>query len=358
MADFFEIDFLDVETKSSGDAICLRYEISGQVYIHVVDGGYLSTGTKLVDHIREHYNSPSYIDNVVSTHNDGDHARGLATVLENFSIGALWMLRPWIYAPELLSRFSRYTNANNLASALREAYPNLAALEDIAIRKRIPIYDPFQGAEIGAFRVMAPTRARYLELIVTSDKTPNEAVGRSLEEAIISVFQKAASVVNLIRAAWGAEAFPADDTSNENEMSVVQYARLCGEGVLLTADTGRDGLQEVIDYAPYIGLSLPGIDRFQVPHHGGRHNVTSELLNAIVGPPLQSPPAQTHFRAYISSAADDDDHPRKVVVRAMIHRGASVVTTEGKSIQAHKNAPARNGWSAVAPVAYPDDYET
>lgn len=44
MADYFEIDFLGVETKKSGDAIALRYERNGATYIHVVDGGYATTG--------------------------------------------------------------------------------------------------------------------------------------------------------------------------------------------------------------------------------------------------------------------------------------------------------------------------
>ncbi len=40
MSDYIEIDFLGVETKKSGDAIAMRYEINGSTYIHVVDGGY------------------------------------------------------------------------------------------------------------------------------------------------------------------------------------------------------------------------------------------------------------------------------------------------------------------------------
>jgi len=40
MTDFYEIDFLAVETKSSGDAIALRYEIDAEQFIHVVDAGY------------------------------------------------------------------------------------------------------------------------------------------------------------------------------------------------------------------------------------------------------------------------------------------------------------------------------
>ena len=37
MSDFFEIDFLDVEAKDSGDAIPLRYKIGDETRIHVTD---------------------------------------------------------------------------------------------------------------------------------------------------------------------------------------------------------------------------------------------------------------------------------------------------------------------------------
>jgi len=358
MTDFFEIDFLDVETKKSGDAICLRYQLGGESFIHVVDGGYQNTGEKLVSHIKKYYDDPSYIDHVIATHNDGDHSIGLRSVLENFNIRTLWMLRPWVYADELIGRFSRYTNVENLRKALREAYSNLAALEDIANEKGIRIVEPFQGARIGAFTVMAPTRSRFLDLVVDSDKTPDAKAETSLASLGTLLLEKAANVVALIRADWGQEAFPASDTSSENEMSVVQFAELCGKKILLTADTGREGLQEVINYAPYVGLSLPGVDRFQVPHHGGRRNVTSELLDQILGSRLNEQPAEGHFTAVISSAKEDEDHPRKVVVRALIHRGAKLVTTEGRGIRTYSNdAPPREGWSSVTPEPYPTEYE-
>jgi len=357
MADYFEIDFLGVETKKSGDAIALRYEKDGAHYIHVVDGGYATTGETLRNHIVTYYGNPSYIHHVVATHNDGDHARGLVAILEHFDVGVLWMLRPWLYADELIGRFETYTSVDRLRSALRTAYGNLAALEDIALRKGIEIREPFQGASIGAFRVMAPTRARFMDLVVTSNKTP-EAKGEDsgLGGFFTTLVEKAKSAVAYVRAAWGAEAFPAEDTSNENEMSVVQYAQLCGKKILLTADTGRDGLTEVIAYAPFAGLALPGIDRFQVPHHGGRRNLTSELLDAIVGPRLEHQPAQGHFSAICSSAKEDEDHPRKVVVRAMIHRGASLFLTEGTNLCWSENTPSR-GWGSAPAAAYPDEFE-
>jgi beta-lactamase superfamily II metal-dependent hydrolase len=355
LADYFEIDFLDVEAKSSGDAICVRYELNGQTFIHVVDGGYQSTGEKVVNFINKYYGNPKRIDHVVATHNDGDHAGGLQRVLEDFEVGALWMLRPWTYAAELLPRFKRYKTVEGLENALREAYSNLAALEEIALRRKIKICEPFQGATVGAFQVMAPTRSRFLDLVVSSEKTPEEkGLLETARDAVVRVMKEAAA---LVRAAWGDEYFPAGETSNENEMSVVQYAYLNKSKILLTADTGRGGLQEVIDYAPLAGLVLPGINRFQVPHHGGRHNVTTELLDKILGERKAAQDGKTTFSAIISSAKADEDHPRKSVVRAMHHRGAHVISTEGSNKRTSVNAPDRDDYSPAECLPYPEEQE-
>lgn len=362
MSDFFEIDFLDVESDKSGDAIAVRYEVGGQTSIHAVDGGFQDTGDSLVAHIRKYYGAPKRIDHVVATHPDGDHVGGLRKVLEEFEVGALWMLRPWLYAGEIIGRFENFSSVDNLKKRLKEIYPNIAALEEIANAKNIPIYEPFQGASIGAFRVMAPTKKRYLDLVVASEKTPEAAAEaqKSAGQVIAALLEKAAAkIVALVKAAWGAEAFSPDDTSAENEMSVVQYALLCGKRVLLTGDTGRAGLAEAADYAPNAALVLPGIDRFQVPHHGSRRNVSTEVLDRWLGPRLEEKPAKGKeaFSALISSAKKDEEHPRKAVVRAMIHRGASVATTEGKTVRTQVNAPAREGWVAVTTLDYPEEQE-
>lgn len=358
MADYFEIDFHDVETAKSGDAIALRYEVGGVTRVHVVDGGYLDTGEKVLETIRTHYGSPALIDAVVVTHSDGDHATGLRAVLEGYDVGALWMLRPWLYAEELLPRFETYTSADRLRSRLRAVYPNLVELETIAEERGIPIHDPFQGSVIGAFQVLAPSRARYLDLVVNSEKTPEaaEPAQAGLIEAIGLVLKKAA---NVVLAAWGVETFPPEGTSAENEMSVVQYAVLCGKRILLTGDAGREALREAIVYAHVAGIALPGLDRVQVPHHGSRRNVDTEVLDALLGPKLASQPApgQGTFTAIVSSAKADEHHPRKAVVRAFMHRGARVITTENGNICTFHNAPKRAGWSGVSPLEYPSEEE-
>jgi len=362
MANFFEVDFLNVESDKSGDAITIRYEIDGNRYIHVVDAGFQATGESVACHIRKYYGNPNYIDHVVVTHPDGDHAGGLRTILEEFEVGQLWMLRPWDYAEEIVDRFVNFSSVDNLRKRLREIYPNLAALEEIALEKGIPINEPFQGVDIGAFKVLAPSRSRYLDTIIESERTPE-----SIEEAKQSSFSAigqaietvAKKAVSFLRSLWGDEVFSPDETSAENEMSVVQYAIICDESILLTGDAGRSALTEAADYAESIGIVLPGVDRFQVPHHGSRRNVSTEVLNRWLGEPLTAKPehGQTKFTAIISSAKKDEHHPRKAVVRAMWHRGALVATTEGNSVRSSKNAPVRTGWGPVTPADYPEDQE-
>lgn len=359
MADFYEIDFLPVGTTKSGDAICLRYEFNGQAYVHVVDGGYEEDGQNLLDHLSTFYGSTS-VDHVVATHPDGDHAVGLRKVLEEANVGVLWMNRPWAYAEELLPYFAKYTNAENLGKALKGVFPNLAKLEEIATDRGIPIIDAFQGAQIGAFTVLAPSREAFFSYVIDDDRTPKAASvtathGGMFEGAVRIV----AEGVRLIMAAWGAEKFPADDTSPRNNMSIVQFADFSGKRVVLTADAGRAALDEAANYAPLAGLSLPAhqISVMQVPHHGSRHNVSTETLDRWLGG-VGEEHQETRSHAIVSAGKDDVDHPRQVVVRAFMHRGAKVSQTKGKKLCFSGGAaPGREGWVSVSPLVYPTGYE-
>jgi beta-lactamase superfamily II metal-dependent hydrolase len=353
MNDFYEIDFLPVHTAKSGDAITIRYQINGTWWVHVVDGGYTSTAPDLVTHLQQYYGTRR-INRLVVTHPDKDHAEGLALILEHLQVDELWMLRPWVYAQQLLPHFSRYNSLANLVARLRDEYPYIAELERIATRKGTPIYEPFQGAWIGPFRVLAPSRARYLQLAIASEKTPAASTGGILSELL----KIAKPVIAFIKAGWGSERFSSEETSIENEMSVIQFANLTGHTIVLTGDAGRGALTEAAEFAPQAGLFLPGVYRFQVPHHGGRRNVSTELLDRWLGPRLPTilPDGQERFVAMISAAKEDEDHPRKAVLRAMRHRGALICTTEDGPFTVFNNAPQR-GWPSTRNAPYPNEQE-
>ncbi len=201
-------------------------------------------------------------------------------------------------------------------------------------------------------------RGVYLTACV--QKAPESTAETRQVSSLASIFETAATrVISILRALWGEESFSTEETSAENEMSVVQFANLLGKKILLTGDVGRAGLTEAADFAPTIGLSLPGIDRFQVPHHGSRRNVSTEVLDRWLGQRLHNKPneGEEKFTAVISSAKADEDHPRKAVIRAMIHRGAKVISTEGLDVRTSHNAPDRDGWGPAKPMQYPEEQE-
>ena len=351
MSDFYEIDFRQVHTVKSGDAIAIRYQIGAEWWVHLVDGGYTSTAADVSNFIRTTYGT-NRINNVVVTHPDKDHAEGLAPILEQFDVDALWMLRPWEYAGFLLPYFPRYQSVESLVKRLQDNYPYIYELEKIARRRNIQIFEPFQGEHIGPFRVLAPSPGRYLQLVIQSDKTPEQAnVG-----ILSGLMQAAAPLIRFVRAGWGSEKFSPEPTSVENEMSVVQYAELCGDKIVLTGDAGRDGLTEAANYAPTVGLILP-VNKFQTPHHGGRHNLSTEVLDRWVGPRLAQavPEGQELFTTVISSAKEDTAHPRKAVLRALRHRGAFILTTEDRPAIMQRNSTRT--FDVAQNVPYPDEQE-
>jgi beta-lactamase superfamily II metal-dependent hydrolase len=100
----FEADFLPVG-DSNADAICMQYSVGNGVYVHVVDGGYAETGEKIVEHIRQHYGRNFFINHMVLSHADNDHATGLVEVMKQMTVKNLWMNRPWKFAAQTVNHF-------------------------------------------------------------------------------------------------------------------------------------------------------------------------------------------------------------------------------------------------------------
>lgn len=143
-------------------------------------------------------------------------------------------------------------------------------------------------------------------------------------------------------------------------MSVIQYANFNGRKVVLTGDAGRKGMTEAAAYAPHAGLTLPGVSDFQTPHHGGRRNVNSAILDQWLGPMLPQllPPGQELFNAIICASKEDAGHPRKAVRRGLLHRGAKILTTEDHHIWIFGgDTPARPEYFDLPNSPYPDEQE-
>lgn len=358
MVNGIEIDLLPVgEGEHSGDAIAIRWKENDQYKVLIYDGGTSDYGEALVNHVKTYFGT-DYVDYVVNSHPDNDHAGGLLYVMENLKVGELWMHRPWEYSAQIRDYFhdGRMTD-ESLAARLKQKMSAAYKLEKAAEERGISVYEPFAGSRIGAFTVLSPTQDRYVhDLVPAFEKSPELKKAESVVEYAFDMLKAAASYVADV---WDKEYLPETvTTSAENESSTILFAQSDTDGFLLTGDAGIESLRACAEYATSIGIDLPQKVTFvQIPHHGGRHNVSTDTLNMVLGPPVAGQNAASTRFACASAAAKAPTHPKRVVTNAFIRRGFSVGQTKGQTVCHRRNMPAREGWVPISYVPFYSEVE-
>ncbi len=359
----YEVDFLPVGNgEKSGDAIAVRFgdllsRDPAKQFVMVIDGGTKESGQRLVNHINAYYGT-SHVDLVVNTHPDGDHASGLAVVLEQMSVGQLWVHLPWEHSEDIHHMFhdGRIT-PGSLSDRMRDALENAKTLETIAAEKGIPIVEPFAGVGGNIFggtvRVLGPDMAYYQSLLPDFRSTPEKRLAASFNEMMMkAAFNAAGGVATLtqrVKEAFGIETLedPDDDaTSAENNSSVILCLQVDGKQLLFTGDAGVPALERADQWAIVNGITLADSCFQQVPHHGSRRNIGPSILDRILG--LKRRYDVPDKTAFVSAAKGAPKHPSKKVTNAYRRRGANVVTTEGVAIWHKSNdVPQRPNYVAA-----------
>jgi hypothetical protein len=353
----YEIDFLRAR-DSNGDAIVVKWGDTkdSDYYLNIVDGGFTDTGDQIITHIEDYHTKNAVIANVVLTHADNDHACGLIKVLEHegFTILTLWMNKPWDYVDEVLDKFHGLYTRDGLVKKMREMHPYLVEMEKIAERRGIKICAPLQGAQIGAFTVLAPSRARYVALIPDLEKTPPSYASDSAS-TLGGIFGSALkNIVEKIKERLDLETLDNNPpaTSASNESSVVQMGTFGTQRVLLTGDVGPEGLDEAASYAESIHLQIqPNV--IQIPHHGSRRNVTPAVLNRWLGPY----PSSRRGDAVASVGKDEPRYPRVKVANAFIRRGFDVCKTDTGWVNFYSGYDRRPNMGLATVVPFSPDVE-
>jgi beta-lactamase superfamily II metal-dependent hydrolase len=345
----YEIEFLPVDAgEKSGDAIVFRFgNLHGprhEQHIFVVDGGYSDDGERVVKHIRDTYRAHR-VDVVVSTHPDGDHAGGLATVLEELSVGQLWMHQPWNRAADIRELVSdgRPTH-NSVSDRLERALKAAKKLEEVADDKGIPIFEPFTGLTYGEFvTVVGPSEEFYHQLLADVVEDDMRRSAATSEGLVGRAWSAGVELVTKMLEAFTIESLTDDvETSPVNNSSAILMLNLDGKRMLLTADAGVVALDKAADSIEAMGYPLRQWDFVQVPHHGSRRNVGPTILNRLIGPKLREDVKKTV--AFVSASKEGaPKHPSVRVTNAFRRRGAPVAATQGRHIWYRVNAPYRAG---------------
>lgn len=301
-----------------------------------------------------------YINFVICSHGDADHASGLSVLFDNFTIGALYVNRPWKYASELFEHVNdERITVKSLEDRLKKKYRFIAELEEKAEKHKIPIFEAFEGALINErITILSPSKEFYLELIVESDKTPlEEASSLESNDGFLSkVILKASNLVKYIVESWTKESLREDvSTSADNEMSVVVHGDMVNGRFLFTGDAGIRALSNALDFAESISIAMQDVTFHQIPHHGSKKNVSPTVLNRLVGEVVNED-AEAKKTAFIS-IGKGSEKPIKMVKNAYIRRGCKVCVVSGSTVRHKQGTPDREGWKSVVPASFNNEVE-
>jgi len=351
----YEIDFLPVGDAKSGDAIALRIgDLTGgdgsDVFVAIIDGGFASSGSSVVEHVVNVYGT-SRVDLVISSHLDDDHIAGLTTILRELDIGELWMHEPPSAQQEALVAAAEQEVsgvARDRLYAITASIQQSQSLYDLARDRGIPVVAPVEGmtAGGGAVTVLGPSEDYYRSLL---KRFRGYKQSQSVASMVASaVEQKTGKPITETLEDEKLEEGAA--TGPENNSSVILKVEVDSHATILTADAGEEALGRAADYLDGIGFDWGRLGAIQVPHHGSKNNVTPSILTRILGPKGTVEPTRM---AYVSCApSGEPHHPSKRVTNAFHRRGCRVFKTAGKKVRHSFGAPGREGYSEATEVPF------
>lgn len=260
----FEIDFLPVgDGGRSGDAIAIRFtrpDTGAPAHV-VVDAGFEDDGEGLVEHVNAYYETTS-IDLAILTHPDGDHIGGMGEVLRGLSVKELWL--------------------HDLGARGGTGLPAADAVDDlieVAREQGTVVREAFAGASAfgDALLIIGPTVEYYEQLVAAEQEVAKSAEGRAMRfGAPVSVRMQRFLAALPVEVPFG----DAGGTSPRNNSSMITLLQLDEKQLLLTADAGVPALDRALDWVEAQGAHVYQPRFVQLPHHGSRHNASSEFQSA------------------------------------------------------------------------------
>lgn len=359
----YEVDFLHVGEKSnSGDAILLHFGDGDNLSdwnVVLIDGGFSADGEKIVSKVEEYYKKDK-IDLVISTHPDQDHINGLSYVIENIEVGELWIHKPWEHNQTIFNNVvdGRHTE-KSIGEKLKQVVSKAHNLVEIAETKGIEVKEPFTGLNAfnGKIKILGPTKEYYHTLISDFDGMPgakkrDEFLAKSLSDKVLDAYRKISQL-------WGEDGLPTEDkTSAKNNTSAITQLIVDNRRLLLTGDAGITGLGFAVDELENCSNSAE-LKFLQLPHHGSKRNISSELLDRLLGTHVEEGTNETtNITTFASTAKEGHPkHPSKRVLNAVVSRGARAVITGGVSARHYYQAPERDNWQKATSHKFEYSYD-
>lgn len=321
----FEIDMLNV---GNADAMILRYfDKDNREFIVVVDAGRTEEhGKMVVDHIYKHTIKKT-IDLAISTHPDKDHIKGFFYIVEHLKIHEFWIHDPKSHKIDE-TEIKSFFDADYFEKGLKYVVESLNFSKDLITiidEKSIDRKEPLEGRihPDVPITVLGPSAEYYKEKLNSFRDIHLLYESVALEKAIpdtLNFENKEKEFDKLI------------DRSNENNSSTILLFTGDDKQVLFTSDAGPAAILPVIEK-----YNLKDIDFLDVPHHGSKNNLTTEIMSKL-----------NPRTAYISCGGS---YPDQFIVDYLTWKQTKVFSTKTHGGIRHSfNMGFREGWRHIVPM--------
>ena len=316
----------------AADAIVVRYfDAANQEIVILIDAGNKKDGKKVVETIKK-WTNQKYIDLAICTHPDGDHIGGFFYVVEHLRIDEFWIHDPSNHRSELNKIREAIHQSDQLEKSLKyviESLDDSANLLSIIDSKGIKRdTEPFAGIEYeyAPLKVVGPSEDYYVSLLSRF---------RDINSLYIEEFllEKSIKGGELISESLNSQKLLDldNDRSKENNSSAILLFEPDDKKYLFTSDAGPEALMKAHDE-----YDLSNLDWLDVPHHGSRYNLSSELIG-IFKPKI----------AYIS--CDGSKHyPSPAVVKELKKTGCKVYSTASGTKLHRRGTDLRFGYKKTS----------
>lgn len=296
------IDMIDV---GKGDSYVVElHDDTGQRFSFVVDGGTREKSEAVIAHVNKYHNGQ--VNLAICTHPDTDHIGGLISLMEQCKVGHLFLNDPRDILPEttLLQRARNFLTPDEV-SVFKSAFERIDELKEQALYQNTTHHPNtfsssqprFQWGEWNIY-VLGPSENLFRDIWLNEDVV-RDWFSSDLMDGLVSLHPNTSVLDD-----------PSIDTKPVNNSSIILLIEGYGRKYLFTGDAGKRALRDAMTVKDVAGLTW-----FDVPHHGSRRNIDTQIINHL------SPQV-----AYISSPGTAK-HPRKTVIRALQKAGTAVYST-------------------------------
>ena len=268
----YEVTIIDVK---DADAIVINYYDEQHCWTAVVDAGNVGDGQKVKDNIKHVENGKYIIDYAFCTHPDKDHKGGFFDLLSDKEviIQTFYIRRPDLRMRNDDRRLNYNTGVLEAAAKAVYNHPTDNSRNLIAEAMRYSnLVEPSLGTDVPGMPLMmiGPNEQFFkdacYEMALNFAELADDAYEDSYSEDELPSEEDARSVMDEVK-----------EESATNKSSLILLFHPERRNFLLAGDACSATLKDAVKAYPQ---SIPGCT-FKVPHHGSKHNLTTDLIDMI-----------------------------------------------------------------------------